>query len=479
MSVRLVDEGHGQVSNRDCSVPGRELGYAARVPTLALSRNLAGTYDSAQPEPDCPRRAGGPGRSALMIPRKALPALFAVAALTGCSAGVGNRMAIRPEAVAPRPTVAVADLVANTNRNAEPVQALTAYAAVSDNASRVRGALDGTMVFERPRNFNLKLDGPGGRNYIKVGSNDQEFWFWSKDSEDHAVLVGDYGPGGSVPPGLMFNPDWIVESLGLREIPADEASRIKPEKTGYPNLLVLDHYRDDGRGSTVLKRTVYDLTTRRIRNHIFYAPDRMTKLAVVTPTDYRPVAVNQDEPATAKQVEIPHRLRLELFTAQQEGKKPPILDISLRNVEVNTPFDDDNRQALFSVPEIAGYPPRRITEPQAYAAEGSRSYQSMPAPPAGSETNPDPRADEPAPGFDDGATSIGSGTSLGAPEPIGVDGASLRWSDPLPMGPDLATPDNDPRGTPAIVRPGFPERPAAATASSTDRRGVLGSGFYR
>lgn len=415
-----------------------------------------------------------------MFPRKALLPLLAVAVLTGCSAGIGSRAAVRPEAaVAPRPTVAVADLVERNNRNAEPVHALTAYTSVSGNVSRVKGALDGTMVLERPRNFNLKLDAIGGREYLKVGSNDQEFWFWSKDSEDHAVLVGEYGPGGSVPDGLLFNPDWIIESLGLREIPPDEASRIKLEKTKYPNLVVLNHYRDDGRGSTMLKQTVYDLSTRRVRSHYFYAPDRMTKLAVVTPTNYQPIPLDDSGSGTAETVEIPLKLRLELFTAQQ-GKKHPILDISFRNVEVNTPLDEDNRQALFNVPEIAGYPQKSIGTPAAYAADRSpRSYQSMPAPPTGTDrdtnTSRDGRDEQPAPGFEEGVSPLSTGARLGEPEPIGVEGTSFRWSDPIPISPDLEPPsENEPVGVQAIVRPGFPARPVARTA---DRRGVLGTGF--
>lgn len=409
-----------------------------------------------------------------MDARKALLALLVVAATAGCSAGVGNRLAVRPEAVAPPTSLAVAELVDRNNRNAEPVHALTAYTSVSGNLSRLSGALDGTMVLERPRNFNLKLDAIGGREYLKVGSNDQEFWFWSRDSEDNAILVGQYGPGGTVPTGLVFNPDWIIESLGLHRIGPDEESRIKSEKSGTPNLVIFDHFRDDGQGSTTLKRTVYDLASRQVRNHVFYAPDRATKLAVVTPSDFRAVSLGDSENESAGSVEIPFRLRLELFTAQQNSKKHPILEITLRNVDVNPELDANNRQALFNVPEISGYPRKSIGSPRAFAADHStRSYQSIPSPPTGGSGTARGSANEPRPGFDDDRLTP---ARLGEPEPFGVEGASLRWTDPLPISPDLAPAGNEPAGTRTVVRPGFPELPEAQTA---ERPGALGAGFVR
>lgn len=393
-----------------------------------------------------------------MVTRKAMAqlGLGAVVALTGCSAGAG-RVAVRPpESLAPRPAMAVAELVERNNRNAAAVQALAADAAVSGNFRSIAGGLDGPLVLERPRNFNLKLQAVG-RDYVRIGSNEREFWFWTKDSEDRAVLVGEYGPGGSVPSNLLINPEWIVESLGLRTIPEEEGARLRLQKTQDPNVVLVEHHRDDGRGAAVLKQTYFDATTGKVRNHVYFGPDGRTRLAVVTPSDYQAIPVPSGEAGGSAAVEIPQRLHIEL-PATRKGDRRPELDIKLRHVEVNPALTETNREALFTIPQIAGYATRRINEPAAYAAEGpSRSYQSLPAPP------------------------VGAGTRLGEPEPIGADGTSFLWSDPLPQEADLASSPNDPVGEPAIVRPGFPESVTTSRTppASADRRGSLGTGFYR
>ncbi len=367
--------------------------------------------------------------------RVKLASVVALGALTGCSAGGANRYyGVRPDASAkaPQAKVEVAEVVDRINRNAEPVQGLTATSSVSGNFGRMGGAVSGQMALERPRNFKLELAKPMGGPVVDLGSNDREFWIWSKESKEREMYVGQYGATGAVEGDLAFRPEWIVESLGLRVIPAEEQARIQVD-TRNPSYIVLTHFRDDGRGSSQIKKTVVDANTRQVVRHVFYGDDSKQPLAVVTPSDYRPEGKN-----IAGGVELPHRIQIKLSNPANP-KDTPTIDLSLRDVKVNPEFSDGNRQALFEIPTYEGYRVVDISGPRNYASRGGpeQSRQSRPIP---------------------ASTEVERGTRLSDPVPFGTDGSDLRRNDPIPLDADLGTSAPD-AISPALVRPQATHRP--------------------
>ncbi len=394
-----------------------------------------------------------------MVLRKSLFAALSIASLVGCSAGAGSRLAIRPDS-APQtpPSMRVAEVVETLNRNAEKVEGLTASTTVSVNDSHFVGGTSGRLALERPRNFKLNLEKGFGGSVVDVGSNDQEFWFWTKNSKDKSIYVGQYGANGAAPPELLVQPDWIVEALGLHVIPEEEIRRLKVER-GRDRTLVLTHFRDDGRGGTALKKTVLNEQGQILR-HYFYASDSKRPVAVATPSNYRALKVaGESTDASADTLELPQKVHLALYN-EQNSKDPLVMDIALSNVEINPRFTEENRQALFSVPKIAGYQVKRINESPSYAEGPSRLYESRSIPP------------------------IQAGTELGEPTPFGTEGASLKWSDPMPLSADLAAPP-EPEGAEALVAPGIPRPPGTPPSSTSPgatepqpvRRASLGYGF--
>ena len=71
---------------------------------------------------------------------------------------------------------------------------------------------------ERPRGFRLELEATGVGKVADIGSNDQEFWFWVKDNKDKAIYVCDYKDVNASQLAVTYQPDWIIEAMGLREI---------------------------------------------------------------------------------------------------------------------------------------------------------------------------------------------------------------------------------------------------------------------
>lgn len=368
--------------------------------------------------------------------RMALLALGLTPLVAGCAAG--GRMSIRPDVTPERPTTPIAtvgSIVDRINSNAAPVSGLTASTTVSMQDSRFGGGVSGQLSMERPRNFKLALERGFGTRVADVGSNDEEFWIWTKDSEEKALYVGQYDARGSVPPDLMFQPEWIVEALGLREISPEEERRIKVERGREPQALVLTHYRDDGYGKTLVKRTVLDAVTQQPRQHVFYALDSKVPIAVVTTSGYRQFPVESETGSYEQTVRLPEQIQLKL-SPSADPKDHVVMEIGLRNVRLNPEFTETNRQALFQVPEYDGYRVVRLNdERRGYAAGGTRSYQSRPAPRTGREI----RLEEPA--------------------PLDAEGTALRRTDPMPLEADLAVRAPKPLAVDRIARTGIPTAP--------------------
>jgi hypothetical protein len=396
-----------------------------------------------------------------MIRRKPLLALAgALAACAGCSAGAAGRLAIRPEASPAVPPAAVARIVEETNLNAEQVRTFYAETNVSGQVGLRGGNLEGYVALEQPKDFSFKLSqgGLSNKEVVDLGSNQDEFWFWVRNNDERAVFVGEYGSDGAVPTGLPFQPDWIVEALGLRPIPESESARLQVERGDTPGTIKLTHVRDDGHGGTLVKQTILDEQTQRVVMHRYFARDHKTEVARVVPSEYVRVAASEAGDPEGPSVVVPQHLEIDLRPSANPRENIH-LKVQLRKLKVNASFPEDRRTAWFTVPKYSGYQTRRLFADPVYAAGGeSRRYESRPAPP--------------------------SGARLGDPQPFGVEDSSLLDSDPDLLGPDLPALPGEPAGESAIVRPGIPQAPGRedeySTPAQASRPGPLGSGFlYR
>ncbi|MDB5351372.1 MAG: hypothetical protein JWN86_2619 [Planctomycetota bacterium] len=378
-----------------------------------------------------------------MVRRLTSFALVAVACAGGCAASrVGHVPPKAALAEKATPSRDIGQIVDRHNQNAELVTSLEASPSVT---ARRGGGGRGNMVFERDHNFRFVVEGGmSGKHYADMGSNDEEFWFWADDKQDRHVYVSRYDamtkPGGTE---LAFQPDWIIEALGLRVIPDDEVRQIRVVNNDAkkPGTDLWYHSRKTLRGEPVDKVTLVSRNTGEVLEHRFYAPGIKTPVATATPLSTTEATLADNAGA---RVQLPKQIHLRLDPA--DAKQSPMeMDLVLSGVKVNAPIEHARRDELFAVPQIAGSPIKRLDEPSERAELGgaattgrgagrTETRQSSPAPPAG------------------------EGVRLGAPSPIGVDGAYLRRSDAMPFAsPDLGGDGGAVLGVPV---PTAPENPA-------------------
>lgn len=118
------------------------------------------------------------------------------------------------------------DLVAHLNRNIDQINAWRCQnVAIKVHGNSILApSLTAKLAIERPRNFRLQASMPiGGNDLVDLGSNDERFWFWMRNDEDPAIVTARHDclreAQQALP--LPFEPDWLIEALGV--IPLDES----------------------------------------------------------------------------------------------------------------------------------------------------------------------------------------------------------------------------------------------------------------
>ncbi|SIO65560.1 hypothetical protein SAMN05444166_7737 [Singulisphaera sp. GP187] len=341
--------------------------------------------------------------------RYARPVTFAALLLvvqSGCrTAGVDNLARQAP--VVARPQLEARTLVTEHNRNAERIEKISAKPSLSvSKGRRPMGAANGYLALERPRNFRLEVRSTGG-DVADIGSNDEKFWYWTKDNDQKAIFYCDYDESGKTPLSpAVLQPEWIVEALGLRVITENEAAGCTVTRGKDPDTLVLTLSPTRAGGETVTRVVVISESTRRIKEHRLFAGDS-TLIARAIIEDYLSVPDgNHPEetvylPKKMKLEWVRDRLNLEVAFAQSSTK-------------INEEFPADKYAALFVEDPRQGYDRINLVTlfagahpPQQQAQGPTTLRETLPAPPAG--------------------------VHLSEPVPLGVDGAMRTERDPVAL----------------------------------------------
>ncbi len=148
--------------------------------------------------------------------------------LTGCGWLNRDKQNSKPP-VANSRTPQAADLVSYLNREADRLATLESEdvdltAFVQDK--RMPG-LRCFLVCEKPRSFRLTGDAVG-TNYVDIGSNNDQFWFWVKDGDKPPLYYcsyADYEKGVKLP--LPFQPEWVVQALGMAKYDPNKSYKVE------------------------------------------------------------------------------------------------------------------------------------------------------------------------------------------------------------------------------------------------------------
>lgn len=147
--------------------------------------------------------------------------LIVVLAQAGCN--LTRWPMVRGPERTPQPSaepVSVAALVKYLNDNASPVSTLRCDDLDMTCTQGTQSiGLRGLMVAQRPRGMRLSAKNLG-TTVVDLGSNEQEFWYWvSKADPPYQFFCAyrDLHEGRVKHMPFPFQPDWIMEALGLGE----------------------------------------------------------------------------------------------------------------------------------------------------------------------------------------------------------------------------------------------------------------------
>ncbi len=143
---------------------------------------------------------------------------LAAGSLTGCVSGFGfKKCEIAKDLPFP-------DLVAYLNRNIDRIDAWRSdKVTLKAHGSILLPSLNAMMAVERPRNFRLQGTVVNS-NVVDLGSNDERFWFWMKNDKEPGIVTArhDCLRAAQQRLPLPFEPDWLIEALGVIPLDPDE-----------------------------------------------------------------------------------------------------------------------------------------------------------------------------------------------------------------------------------------------------------------
>lgn len=367
--------------------------------------------------------------------------LVAAALLPGCHAGGASGLSTKAAPTLPGVSLTAAEAIEKHNLNAAKVQALEARPRITVASPGMKGSVNGRMALERPRNFKLEISATLRSHPVAdIGSNSDEFWFWTESKQDNNVYVCSYDDLDRTPLSAAFQPDWIVEAMGLRTITRDEAAQMTSKQGDAYGTVKLIASRRGKQGEVLSKEITLD-QSGRIKEHRLYhvrGKDR-SLLAYATIDEFRPVKIDDRDSVT-----LPYKFHLGWIPEKLT------LDIQLDSVQTSSSFTEDQRTARFTEPEIPGTRRVNIAElaPRQPSATSARAPDPAEAP------GPRTRTSRPAP------TSRDSTVRLGAPEPFGVDDSARVPRDPVALSADdVPDSSSSTRTDPAVnrvVRPALP-----------------------
>jgi hypothetical protein len=126
-------------------------------------------------------------------------------------------------------------LVTYLNREASKLQSIQTTDLTIDVRSQGNSiTMDGTLLCQKPRYFKLtgrKL----GSQQVLVGSNDERFWFYIPRAEDALYYCShtEYANGTSAELPFPFQPEWVLEALGMGRIDPDGPLRVDEDRATY------------------------------------------------------------------------------------------------------------------------------------------------------------------------------------------------------------------------------------------------------
>ncbi len=373
----------------------------------------------------------------------------------------------------------VEEVVRRVNANIERLSAWRS------NDVRISGQsmpvhLGGQIAVERPRNFRLTAGILGMDEEADFGSNAELFWFWVKRGSMNGQPSYVYQarhedvPNSQMLSQIPFQPDWLMEALGVVPIDAQHVS-LHPEGGGQVVNLISERLSPSGQ---MVKKVIrVDLRRGLVLSHSLVD---MNGLLIARAT------LDQHFRDRATGIVMPHVIALEWPQANLKIK------LEIGQIDVNpTTIPPRNWQVPRKDPYYPAFDIGAMTRKRAQLAGATAgsgraapalsesassdvgelgtpsSSRSAPLAPSG----PPDQFGAPSPLSPPGRATLGPGNGAGSR----LDGDSAEWNQPLPATPSgssgaghvqLGSFDTSPRSSPNSQSLGAPPPSSPSPASS-------------
>lgn len=198
--------------------------------------------------------------------------------------------------------------------------------------------LTGSLYCQKPRYFKMVGKKPPFGEQVLLGSNDERFWFYTRQEATlfHCSHT-DYEKGTSMELPVPFQPEWVLEVLGMTRITLGDSSRVEEERDTY-KLIEETTFR----GRKVRKVTVFYQGTARdnqpqIASRTIVDASTNQVICAAKTSQVTRVSVSRGD-GTSTFVACPRVITLEW--PQQEAK----LKLDLGKVQVNQQLTMDHFQ---------------------------------------------------------------------------------------------------------------------------------------
>jgi len=230
------------------------------------------------------------------------------------------------------------ELVKYLNDNSSRVQGLQCEQLDLDITQKLQSFhVEAKLACQKPRNFRMRAYALG-KTEADVGSNEQEFWFWVGKGEPYLFHCShqDFATG-KPRMAFPFQPEWVVEAIGLGEYDASKDRRV--EVRG--NSIQLIEQATSPQGKPVRKVVVFNRGRDQVQVRAHLLQDATGKQTICSAVI---TEVQQDRTTGAV---VPKKVELNWPEERLTMK------MKLDGLTVNPNFDQ-RAAALFSRPQMPG-----------------------------------------------------------------------------------------------------------------------------
>ena len=258
----------------------------------------------------------------------------------------------------PRPKAQPDQFVTYLNERSSRLQSLNYgdVRLVASDHSVPLPALRGSLAASQPRNF--RMTGTGGAIGAKVdlGSNADQFWvyFDAPTVKPQFVFAShtDFEAGrAKIPGGIPFEPDWVMQALGMTTFPPTAQYSVKPSEKDRTYTLYWTASTPSGQ--QVTKEIVFDADTAtgtrsQVKQHV--VKDLRGKVICVA--DIKASKAIQPGPGEGAGPQAQYPTHIVLKWVEQKFE----MDLTLENAQVNQQPNAEQAKRLFTRPNVTNVP---------------------------------------------------------------------------------------------------------------------------